>query len=47
LCCKKRKWHNMCVATPFLEECEIDNHTPKMGTFETSEFDSKGQNTWP
>ncbi len=31
---------NYCVATPLLEECEDDTHTPKMGTwesFETSE----------
>jgi len=41
------------VATPLLEECEDDTHTPKMGTWEssgileTSEFDCKGQNTSP
>jgi hypothetical protein len=41
------------VATPLLEECENDTHTPKMGTWEsfgtleTSEFDCKGQNTSP
>jgi hypothetical protein len=41
------------VATPLLEECEDDTHTPKMGTWESSgtpetlEFDCKGQNTSP
>ncbi len=41
------------VATPLLEECEDDTHTPEMGTWEssgtpeTSEFDCKGQNTLP
>jgi hypothetical protein len=41
------------VATPFLEECEDDTHTPKMGTWEsfgtleTSKFDCRGQNTSP
>ncbi len=39
------------VATPLLEECEDDTHTPEMetwesfGTPETSKFDCKGQNT--
>ncbi len=39
------------VATPLLEECEDDTHTPKMGTWESSEtpktlkLDCKGQNT--
>jgi hypothetical protein len=41
------------VATPLLEECEDDTHTPKIGTWESSEtletleFDCKGQNTSP
>jgi len=41
----------MLVATPFLEECEDDIHTPEMGTREsfetpeTSEFNYRGQNT--
>jgi hypothetical protein len=41
------------VATPLLEECEDDTHTPEMGTWEssetpqTSEFDCRGQNTSP
>jgi hypothetical protein len=41
------------VATPLLEECEDETHTPQMGTWEstgtpkTSEFDCKGQNTSP
>jgi hypothetical protein len=41
------------VATPHLEECEDDTHTPEMGTWEfsgtlkTSKFDYKGQNTLP
>jgi hypothetical protein len=41
------------VTTPLLEECEDEIHTPKMGTwestktFETSEFDYRGQNTSP
>ncbi len=41
------------VATPLLEECEDDTHTPKMGTWkssetpETSEFNCRGQNTSP
>ncbi len=41
------------VATPLLEECEDDTHTPEMGTWEsfetpkTSEFDCRGQNTLP
>jgi hypothetical protein len=41
------------VATPLLEECEDDTHTPEMGTWEssgtpkTSKFDFKGQNTSP
>jgi hypothetical protein len=26
-----------CVATPILEECEDDTHTPKMRTWESSE----------
>jgi hypothetical protein len=39
------------VATPLLEECEDDTHTPEMGTWEssgtpeTSEFNCRGQNT--
>jgi hypothetical protein len=39
------------VATPLLEECEDDTHTPEMGTWEstgalkTSKLDCKGQNT--
>ncbi len=39
------------VATPLLEECEDDTHTPEMGTWEsfgtpkTSESDCRGQNT--
>jgi hypothetical protein len=39
------------VATPLLEECENDTHTPEMRTWEStgtpkiSEFDFKGQNT--
>ncbi len=33
---------NVCVATPLLEECEDDTHTPK-----TLKFDCKGQNTLP
>jgi hypothetical protein len=43
----------MFVATPLLEECEDDTHTPEMGTwessgtFKTSEFDYRGQNTSP
>jgi len=43
----------LCVATPLLEECEDDIHTPEMGTWESSgtpetlEFDLKGQNTSP
>jgi hypothetical protein len=42
-----------CVATPLLEECEDDTHTPEMGTWESSEtlktskLDCKGQNTSP
>jgi len=41
------------VATPLLEECEDDTHTPKMGTWESSwtpktlEFDCRDQNTSP
>jgi len=41
------------VATPLLEECEDDTHTPEMGTWEsfetpeTSELDCRGQNTSP
>ncbi len=41
------------VATPLLEECEDDIHTPEMGTWESFgtpkilEFDCKVQNTWP
>ncbi len=41
------------VATPLLEECEDDTHTPEMGTWESSgipeisEFNCKGQNTLP
>jgi hypothetical protein len=43
----------MYVATPLLEECEDDTHTPEMGTWESSEtpktsrFDFRGQNTLP
>jgi hypothetical protein len=39
------------VATPLLEECEDDTHTPEMGiwefleTSEISELDCRGQNT--
>jgi hypothetical protein len=39
------------IATPFLEECEDETHTPEMGTWEStgtpkiSEFDFKDQNT--
>ncbi len=32
----------ICVATPLLEDCEDDIHTPKMGT---AELDCRGQNT--
>ncbi len=50
---KQCSYVGMCVlvATPLLEECEDDTHTPEMGTWEssetpeTSEFDCKGQNT--
>ncbi len=41
------------VATPLLEECEDNTHTPEMGTWESSEtpkiseFDYRGQNTSP
>jgi len=41
----------MFVATPLLEECEDDIHTPEMGAWEPSgtleilEFNCKGQNT--
>jgi hypothetical protein len=41
------------IATPLLEKCEDDTHTPKMGTWEssgtpkTSELDCRGQNTLP
>ncbi len=41
------------LATPLLEECEDDIHTPEMGswessgTFKTSELDFRGQNTFP
>jgi hypothetical protein len=41
------------VATPLLEACEDDTHTPEMGTWESSEtpetleFDCRGQNTSP
>ncbi len=44
---------SMGVATPLLEKCEDDTHTPKMGTWEssgtlkTSKFDCRGQNTSP
>jgi len=44
---------NPCVATPLLEECEDDTHTPEMETWESSEtpktskFDCRGQNTSP
>jgi hypothetical protein len=43
----------LCVTTPLLEECEDETHTSKMGTcksigtFETSEFNYRGQNTSP
>jgi hypothetical protein len=46
-------WKFLFVATPLLEECEDDTHTPEMGTWESSrtpetlEFDRKGQNTSP
>jgi hypothetical protein len=46
-------WTCFSVTTPFLEECEDDTHTPKMGTWESSEtseiseFDWRGQNTSP
>jgi hypothetical protein len=39
------------IATPLLEECEDDIHTPEMGAWEssrtpkTSELDCRGQNT--
>jgi len=39
------------VATPLLEECEDDTHTPEMGTWESSETPANlesnymGQNT--
>jgi hypothetical protein len=45
------KWASSPVATPFLEECEDDTHTPQMGTWEsrrtpkTLELDCRGQNT--
>jgi len=41
------------LATPLLEECEDDIHTPEMGTWESSKtpetlkFNCKGQNTLP
>jgi len=41
------------VATPLLEECEDDTHTPEMGTWEsfrtlkTLEFNCRGQNALP
>jgi hypothetical protein len=41
----------MYVATPLLEECEDDTHTPEMGTWEStrtpkaSKLDCRGQNT--
>jgi hypothetical protein len=41
------------VATPLLEKCEDETHTPEMGTWEstgtpeTSEFNCRGQNTLP
>ncbi len=44
-------WGIFYVATPLLEECEDDTHTPEMGPWESSEtleileFDYKGQNT--
>jgi hypothetical protein len=38
--CYYKKWLH--VATPLLEECEDDTHTPK-----TSELDYRGQNTSP
>ncbi len=43
----------MSVATPLLEECEDDFHTPEMGTWESSEtpeiseFNCRAQNTSP
>ncbi len=50
----KQLWESICsIATPLLEECEDDTHTPKMGTWESSgtletlEFDCRGQNTSP
>jgi hypothetical protein len=45
--------NNATVATPLLEECEDDIHTLEMGFWEsfetpkTSEFDCRGQNTFP
>jgi hypothetical protein len=46
-------WRGLSVATPHLEECEDDTHTPEMGTWESSgtlktlEFNYRGQNTLP
>jgi hypothetical protein len=45
------KYKCLYVATPLLEECEDDTHTPEMGTWESfetpkiSELDCRGQNT--
>jgi hypothetical protein len=47
---KQCRWF---VATPLLEECQDDTHTPEIGTWEsfgtpkTSELDCRGQNTLP
>jgi hypothetical protein len=49
----KHEIEGLHVATPLLEECEDEIHTPEMGTWEpvgtleTSEFDCRGQNTSP
>jgi hypothetical protein len=46
----KLNTHHVC-RNPTLKECEDETHTPKIGTwessetFETSEFDCRGQNT--
>jgi hypothetical protein len=55
--CQWRHWPFLLVeesvATPLLEECEDDIHTPEMGTWEssgtskTSKFDCRGENTLP
>jgi hypothetical protein len=35
--CETTWWLKLanCVATPLLEECEDDTHTPKMGTWDS------------